>query len=120
MSNGVFEYLNPNVIVDNAGTDITYDVIGDGVVLVSASYYSDTTDSSGYWSAALYHNDVLIYGDWDQFGTSTANNYGSSICCPVEVSNGDTLRVYLQNSKSGTKYVKKRFLCFGCSVSRQS
>ena len=115
----------PTVIVDDTsyvnGTIYevtkTYTVTGDGAVLVSAAAYSDTTNDFGMWQAEIFHNNVLIFGEGTRFATSYNRRWGASASCPIQVSNGDTIKIHLYNSKTGTISVFRRFMCFGCTVS---
>lgn len=115
----------PTVIVDDTsyvnGTIYevtkTYTVTGDGAVLVSAAAYSDATSDFGMWQAEIFHNNVLIFGEGTRFAVSYNRSWGASASCPVQVSNGDTIKIHLYNSKTGTISVFRRFMCFGCTVS---
>ena len=115
----------PTVVVDDTsyvnGTVYevtkTYTVTGDGVILVSAAAYSDATNDYGMWQAEIFHNNVLIFGEGTRFATSYNRSWGASASCPVQVSNGDTIKIHLYNSKTGTISVFRRFMCFGCTVS---
>ena len=115
----------PTVVVDDTsyvnGTVYevtkTYTVTGDGVILVSAAAYSDATNDFGMWQAEIFHNNVLIFGEGTRFATSYNRSWGASASCPVQVSNGDTIKIHLYNSKIGTISVFRRFMCFGCTVS---
>ena len=113
-----------SVIVDNTYTtastatwDKTYTVSGSGVIAVFASALSDSTDDYGTWQARIYHNDTLIMGEGTRFTTSYNYAFGASTSAPIQVSNGDTIRIYLYITKSGRKDAYRRFLCFGCTVS---
>ena len=125
MASGVIANSLPQVIVDDtytsAGTaqfDKTYTVSGSGVIAVFASILSDDTSDFGTWQARIYHNGNLIMGEGTRFTTEYAYAFGASTSAPIQVSNGDTIRVYLYNTKSGRKDAYRRFLCFGgCSVS---
>ena len=125
MASGVIANSLPQVIVDDtytsAGTaqfDKTYTVSGSGVIVVFASILSDSTNDFGTWQARIYHNGTCIMGEGNRFTTAYAYAFGASTSAPIQVSNGDTIRVYLYNTKSGRKDAYRRFLCFGgCSVS---
>lgn len=124
MASGMIRGKMPIVIVDDTsyvnGSTFqavkTYSVAGDGVILVSASSYSDTDNDFGSWQAEIFHNDVLISGEGSRFTTNNTNRFGASVSCPVQVSNGDTIKIRLYNTKLGTISVFRRFMCFGCSV----
>lgn len=125
MASGVIANSLPQVIVDDtysnegaATFDKTYSVSGSGVIAVFASVLSDDTSDFGTWQARIYHNGNLIMGEGTRFTTAYSYAFGASTSAPIEVSNGDTIRVYLYNTKSGRKDAYRRFLCFGgCSVS---
>lgn len=115
----------PTVIVDDtystasaATFDKTYTVSGNGVIVVFASILSDTTEDYGTWQARIYHNSTCIMGEGTRFTTAYNQIFGASTSAPIQVSNGDTIRVFLYNTKGGRKDGYRRFLCFGgCSVS---
>lgn len=117
--------LLPTVIVDNtystasiATFDKTYTVSGSGVIAVFASVLSDDTDDYGRWQARIYHNGNLIMGEGNRFTTTCNYTFGASTSAPIQVSNGDTIRIYLYITKSGRKDAYRRFMCFGgCTVS---
>lgn len=125
MATGVIANSLPQVIVDDTYTtassatwDKTYTVSGSGVIVVFASALSDDTNDFGTWQARIYHNGNLIMGEGTRFATAYAYAFGASTSAPIQVSNGDTIRVYLYNTKTGRKDAYRRFLCFGgCSVS---
>ena len=113
-----------SVIVDNtystastATFDKTYMVSGSGVITVFASVLSDDTSDYGTWQARIYHNGNLIMGEGTRFTTAYNYAFGASTSAPIQVSNGDTIRIYLYITKSGRKDAYRRFLCFGCTVS---
>ena len=115
----------PSVIVDDTSTNVgtatfdkTYTVSGSGVIAVFASVLSDDSNDFGTWQARIYHNGNIIMGEGTRFTTAYAYAFGASTSAPIQVSNGDTIRIYLYNTKNGTKYGYRRFMCFGgCSVS---
>lgn len=117
--------LLPTVIVDNtystastATFDKTYTVSGSGVIAVFASVLSDDTNDYGTWQARIYHNGTCIMGEGTRFTTSYNYTFGASTSAPIQVSNGDTIRIYLYITKSGRKDAYRRFMCFGgCTVS---
>lgn len=125
MASGVISNSLPRVIVDNTYTtastatwDKTYTVSGSGVIVVFASALSDATSDYGTWQARIYHNGTCIMGEGTRFTTAYDYAFGASTSAPIQVSNGDTIRIYLYITKSGRKDAYRRFLCFGgCSVS---
>lgn len=113
----------PTVIADNSyisgspyEADKTYTVSGNGVVVVYASTYSDKSNDTGTFTAEIYHNGTLIFASGTRLSSANAWEYGQAASCAISVSNGDSIRVYLRNSKTGTPSVFRRFLCFGCTV----
>lgn len=117
--------LLPTVIVDNTSSsastatfDKTYTVSGNGVIVVFASILSDATSDYGTWQAQIFHNGTIISGSGTRWGTNIDYKVGAEASTAIEVSDGDTIRIYLYITKNGTKYGYRRFLCFGgCSVS---
>ena len=115
----------PKVVVDNTTTTAsvaainkTYNVSGTGVIVAYASIMSDSTSDYGTWRAQIGHNGTVIMGSSTRFGTATADAYGASTSAPIQVNDGDTITISLYNSKTGTKYIYRRLLCFGsCTVS---
>lgn len=114
----------PTVTVDNSvisgspyEADKTYTVTGNGVVVVYATTYSDNSNDTGTFTAEIYHNGTLIFASGTRLSTANAWEYGQAASCAVSVSNGDSIRVYLRNSKMGTPSVFRRFMCFGCTIS---
>lgn len=119
----------PTVYVDNTTSTASgssadfinsyYRVSGNGVVFVSASIFSDETSGYGTWIAEIYYNNVLIMADGTRLASAdaVARPLGASTSAPIEVTNGGTIRISLQNTKTGTKTLYRRLLCFGCTVS---
>ena len=113
----------PTVMVDNGyisgspyEADKTYTVSGNGVVVVYATTYSDNSNDTGTFTAEIYYNSTLIFASGTRLSSANAWEYGQAASCAISVSNGDSIRVYLRNSKSGTPSVFRRFLCFGCTI----
>ena len=112
----------PTVIVKNATTssssaDATYTVSGSGVVIVFAGMLSDDTSDYGTFQSRIYYDGSIIMGEGTRWGSALNYMLGASTAVPIAVSNGKKIRIYLLNTKNGTKYVYRRFLCFGCTVS---
>lgn len=123
MASGVIANSLPRVIVDNTNTttnvtDVTYTVSGAGVVVVFAGVVNNSEDY-GEWVARIYQNGSLVMGEGTRWSTSSTEYFGASTSVPLVVANGDTIRIYLKNTKGGSnKLIFRRFLCFGgCSVS---
>ena len=121
---GTIQRTIPSVIADNTSfsgspftSDKTYTVTGDSVVVVSASSLSGPSDDYGTWQAFVYHNGTLVFGSGGRLNERNENRFGEASSCPISVSNGDTIRIYIYNTKGGTTSVYRRFLCFGCTVS---
>lgn len=120
MANGKSNGFGHTIITDNgSGTENTvnktYTVKGNGFVIVFASMYC-TADSYGWYRAAIYHNENRVMGSGNRWDSANTGKFGKATACPIMVSDGDTIRIWLYNSKSGTKYHRRRFLCFGCLV----
>lgn len=115
----------PTVYVDNAtitGNDFydkTYTVSGNGVVVAYAGIFSDSTEGYGTWIAEIYYNNNLIMAEGSRLNSpdATTRPFGASTSAPIEVTNGSTIKLSVQNTKSGTKTIYRRLLCFGCTVS---
>ena len=112
----------PTVIVKNATTtsaaaDATYTVSGSGVIIVFAGMLSDETSDYGTFQSRIYYDGSIIMGEGTRWGSALNYMLGASTAVPIAVSNGKKIRIYLLNTKDGTKYVYRRFLCFGCTVS---
>ena len=112
----------PTVIVKNTTTssstaDATYTVSGSGVVIVFAGMLSDDTEDYGTFQSRIYYDGSIVMGEGTRWGSALNYMLGASTAVPIAVSNGKKIRIYLQNTKNGTKYVYRRFLCFGCTVS---
>lgn len=112
----------PTVIVKNttstSNTVTTeYTVSGSGTIVVYAAVYSDTTSDYGTWQAEIYYDGTLIMGEGTRFETSNSQRYGASTSAPISVTNGKKIKITLVCTKSGTKSIYRRFLCFGCTVS---
>lgn len=112
----------PTVIVKNTtstSNTVTaeYTVSGSGTIVVYAAVYSDTTSDYGTWQAEIYYDGTLIMGEGTRFETSNSQRYGASTSAPISVTNGKKIKITLVCTKSGTKSIYRRFLCFGCTVS---
>lgn len=94
-----------------------YTVSGSGTVIVYAGIYSDTTSDYGTWQAEIYYDGTLIMGEGTRLTTDNSQRYGASTSVPVEVTNGKKIKITLLCTKTGTKSIFRRFLCFGCTVS---
>lgn len=100
----------------NYSSDVTYTVSGSGIIVVFASMVS-TASSYGTWSVDIQHNGTTVMAEGTRWGSNNSSSFGSSACVPLNVVNGDTIRIYLYNSKDGAKSIYRRFLCIGnCSV----
>ena len=109
--------VNESTTVSANVTDATYTVSGAGVVVVFAGVVNDS-DDYGEWAARIYHNGSLVMGEGTRWATSSTEYFGASTSVPLAVANGDTIRIYLKNTKGGSnKLIFRRFLCFGCTVS---
>ena len=121
MAGGIIDAY-PSVIDDSttdtsSSIDKTYTVSGNGVIVIFAGIANYDTDY-GQWSAEIRHNGNIVMAEGTRFGSANASGFGSSIGVPLVVSNNDTIKIWLVNTKGTTKYVFRRFLCFGnCSVS---
>ncbi len=124
MANGLIHATMPTVQVDDTSltgstyvADKTYTVSGNGVVLVSAGALSDDSNDFGTWQALIYYDGALIMGEGTRWGSNLNYSLGASTTAPIAVTDGKEIRIRVYNSKSGTKTVFRRFLCFGCTVS---
>ena len=123
MASGVLPYEQYKVIVKNgslSGTnyssDVTYTVSGSGIIVVFASMVS-TANQYGQWMVDIQHNSSTVMAEGTRWATSNSSSFGSSACVPINVVNGDKIRIYLYNSKDGAKSIYRRFLCIGnCSI----
>jgi hypothetical protein len=118
---GTIKTENPTVIDKSTTTtgltaDTTYTVSGDGVIVVFAGIVSDDTNDYGTFQSRIYYDGSLVMGEGTRWANALALEIGASTAVPIAVTNGKKIRVYLRHTKNGTKYVCRRFLCFGCTV----
>ena len=111
----------PTVYVDDASLNSTaekeYTVSGNGTVIVFCGSYSDSTSDYGSWQAEIYYDGTLIMGEGTRWGSALSLSFGASTAAPISVTSGKKIKIFVRNTKLGTKTVYRRFLCFGCTVS---
>ena len=123
MAGGTAKQIEKPTVIDKSTTttdstaDTTYTVSGNGVIVVFAGMVSDDTSDYGTFQSRIYYDGSLVMGEGTRWGTALNYMLGASTAVPIAVTNGKKIRIYMYNSKIGTKYVCRRFLCFGCTVS---
>lgn len=98
----------------------TYNVIGNGIVIVFGGVLSDANDT-GTYHVEIKHNGSVIMGAGTRWGTASTNPLGENTAAPIAVSNGDTVGISLYNTKyasGGTFECYRRIACYGCEVQR--
>ena len=112
----------PTVIVDSTtftGETVSkdYTVSGNGIVIAYVGSYSDSTSDYGTFQAAVSYDGTVVMGEGTRWATEGAFRWGASTSVPIAVTNGKKINLWVRNTKDGTKYLYRRFLCFGCTVS---
>lgn len=112
----------PTVVVDNTtftGDTVSkdYTVSGSGIVIAYVGSYSDSTSDYGTFQASVSYDGTVVMGEGTRWATEGAFRWGASTSVPIAVANGKKINLWVRNTKDGTKYLYRRFLCFGCTVS---
>ncbi len=112
----------PTVVVDSTtftGDTVSkdYTVSGSGIVIAYVGSYSDSTSDYGTFQASVSYDGTVVMGEGTRWATEGAFRWGSSTSVPIAVTNGKKINLWVRNTKDGTKYLYRRFLCFGCTVS---
>ena len=112
----------PTVVVDSTtftGDTVSkdYTVSGSGIVIPSVGSYSDSTSDYGTFQASVSYDGTVVMGEGTRWATEGAFRWGASTSVPIAVTNGKKINLWVRNTKDGTKYLYRRFLCFGCTVS---
>lgn len=112
----------PTVVVDNTtftGETVSknYTVSGNGVVIAFVGSYSDSSSDYGTFQADISYDGTVIMGEGTRWGSNLGYRLGASCSAPIAVTNGKKIELWVRNTKAGTKYLYRRFICFGCTVS---
>ena len=115
-------YLSdPQQVTSNASWNPvkSYRVVGNGYVIVSFSMYSDGTSDTGTIMATIILNNNTIMMSGNRLSSASSVNLGAACTIGLTVNDGDVIQLNSVCTKNGTKYVRRHFLSFDCTVVAQ-
>ena len=98
----------------------TFTTNGAGVIIVFAGNCSDTTNSYGTWQTRVTYDGTVVWDTGTRLTAGINQRLGSCLSCPIAVESNKTISIYQQNSKGGKIDIFVRFLCFNCSITKNS
>ena len=98
----------------------TFEVSGSGFVLVQDNTWIDPLSASDYGSTnvTITYNGAVVASAGVRTTSTHSEMQGAYVEYPANVSNGDTFVLNERHTKGGTKHVRRRFVCFGCTVTK--
>lgn len=93
-----------------------FDITGNGFVVVTASVRTDTTSSCGSTMITIWHNGTAVGYGYNRWGSNLNQRQGGSATVTLQVSNGDTIQMQIEQTKGGSKTHWWSCLCFGCTA----
>lgn len=107
-----------------------YRVKGDGIVIAFGSTYSNANTYGTYavevqYMASGETTPTIIMNDTLRYNSNNSSIFGANAAAPISVTDGDTVRFYVTNTKttsgvSGNVYCNFRIVCIGCTVEKIS
>ena len=98
----------------------TFTVVGNGFVIAQDNTWNDQSSTSDYGSSdsIISYNGTVVAVASVRTTSGTTERQGSFVEYPANVSNGDIFVMTERHTKAGTKHVRRRFVCFGCTVTK--
>lgn len=98
-----------------------FDISGDGFVVVSQSVrkygsVSDYGSSYGDIYVTMNGTEQRVAHSYNRLTTANTEEQGLSMSIGLQVSDGDTIRMYLAQTTNGSKSFYYYILCIGCTA----
>ena len=93
---------------------------GSGFVIAECNTWVDNgTSDTGTATATISFNGTVVARASSRISTAISDAVGAFVSYPKSVSNGDTFLLEEYHSKNGYKHARRRFICYGCTVTKQ-
>ena len=104
----------------NFDSTATFEVSGSGFVLVQDNTWIDPLSASDYGSTnvTITYNGAVVASAGVRTTSTHSEMQGAYVEYPANVSSGDTFVLTERHTKGGTKHARRRFVCFGCTVTK--
>ena len=99
-----------------AGFEETKTVHGNGFVLISISVITDDTSSYGTTGAVIVVGGNTVAADIKRYPSAYAQKQASSATIMRAFSDGDTFKVGMGSTRGGTKWYRRHYVAFGCTL----
>ncbi len=103
-------------------TTATFTVVGNGFVIAQDNSWNDQSSTSDYGSndSIISYNGTVVAVASVRTTSGTTERQGSFVEYPANVSNGDIFVMTERHTKAGTKHARRRFLCWGCTITKNA
>ena len=111
------EYVSNLTWTDWANTKtLTWTVHGSGFVYVTASTRASANNDTGTAYVEILLNGNLVAVDLNRLTSASTVRISASTSAMMNVSDGDTIKINLSNTKGGTAEGYRRAMAFGCTL----
>lgn len=93
-----------------------WEVVGDGIAIVSVSMNTNSVSDTGSMRSYIYLNGNTVAINGNRFVSATSEVQACNASIALQVSDGDKIRAQQVTTKNGAKTFYWNVLCIGCSV----